>query len=82
MKTLNILFATVAVAVVGACENAPSQEAPLSGSDAAAVSTYVDTPHVEVQVNKRYDDQGNLIAYDSTYSSFYSTPHWGHAVDG
>lgn len=32
-----------------------------------------DTPRTEVRVNKRYDPNGNLIAYDSTYSSFYSS---------
>lgn len=30
-----------------------------------------DTPKTEVHVNKEYDANGNLIAYDSTYSSFY-----------
>ena len=33
----------------------------------------VDTPRTEVRVNKEYDANGNLIAYDSTYSSFYSS---------
>lgn len=32
-----------------------------------------DTPQVEVRVNKQYDANGNLIAYDSTYSSVYSS---------
>jgi len=31
----------------------------------------IDTPRTEVHVNKEYDANGNLIAYDSTYSSFY-----------
>lgn len=29
-------------------------------------------PKEEVIVNKEYDDDGNLIRYDSTYSTFYS----------
>lgn len=31
----------------------------------------VDSPHVEVRVNKQYDAQGNLISFDSTYTSIY-----------
>jgi hypothetical protein len=30
-------------------------------------------PNVNVTVNRRYDDKGNLIGFDSTYSSYYST---------
>jgi hypothetical protein len=38
-----------------------------------ARSTQADTPKTEVRVNKEYDANGNVIAYDSTYSSFYSS---------
>jgi len=29
-------------------------------------------PKVNIEVNKRYDDKGNVIGFDSTYTSFYS----------
>lgn len=29
-------------------------------------------PEVNISVNKEYDEQGNLIRIDSTYTSFYS----------
>lgn len=29
-------------------------------------------PDVNIKVNRRYDDKGNLIGFDSTYSTFYS----------
>ena len=29
-------------------------------------------PQVNVKVNKRYDDNGNLVGYDSTYTEYYS----------
>ncbi|MBL7984706.1 MAG: hypothetical protein JNM91_06875, partial [Flavobacteriales bacterium] len=32
-----------------------------------------DTPQVEVRVNKQYDEHGNLIAYDSSYTSVYQS---------
>jgi len=30
------------------------------------------TPKTNIIVNKEYDDKGNLLRYDSTYSSYYS----------
>jgi hypothetical protein len=31
-----------------------------------------DSPQTNIKVNKEYDKNGNLIKYDSTYSSYYS----------
>ena len=31
-------------------------------------------PKVDVRVNKQYDDKGNLVQFDSSYSYFYSSP--------
>jgi len=31
-----------------------------------------DAPNTNIKVNKEYDKNGNLIKYDSTYSSYYS----------
>lgn len=31
-------------------------------------------PEVKIKVNKQYDDRGNIVKYDSTYSYFYSSP--------
>ncbi len=30
-------------------------------------------PHEEVTVNRKYDENGNLIEFDSTYTSYYSS---------
>jgi len=30
-------------------------------------------PHVESKMNRKYDEHGNLIEFDSTYTSYYST---------
>ena len=29
-------------------------------------------PETKINVNKEYDDEGNLVRYDSTYSAYYS----------
>jgi hypothetical protein len=39
-----------------------------------ALSDTSNQPKTDIQVHKNYDDQGNLIQYDSTYSYFYSSP--------
>jgi hypothetical protein len=39
-----------------------------------ALNDTTDKPKVEVKVNKKYDDKGNLVQFDSTYSYYYSSP--------
>lgn len=44
------------------------QHTPLS-TDTLAQG--INTPHVDVRVNKQYDENGNLVSFDSTYTSIY-----------
>ena len=37
-------------------------------------------PHEKIEVNKKYDSKGNLIEFDSTYSSYYSS-YLGDTLD-
>jgi hypothetical protein len=37
-----------------------------------AAKQAIEKPKVEIKVNKKYDKKGNLIVYDSTYTSYYS----------
>jgi hypothetical protein len=34
----------------------------------------LDKPKIDVKVNRQYDDKGNIVKFDSTYSYFYSSP--------
>lgn len=47
-----------------------------NGQDSAEASKMQkdssDMPKVNIRVNRHYDDRGNLVGFDSTYSSFYS----------
>ena len=36
-------------------------------------NNFKNSPKVDVKVNKEYDKDGNLIRYDSIYSSYYSS---------
>jgi hypothetical protein len=37
-------------------------------------------PKADIRVNKKFDDKGNLIQYDSTYSYFYSSPGFKNSI--
>jgi hypothetical protein len=76
MKTIGTTPLVHALAVVtmalSAC-NGQAQQHHESTASADTLAMRSDTPQTEVRVNKEYDANGNLIAYDSTYSSFYSS---------
>jgi hypothetical protein len=38
----------------------------------SVVRDSLNKPKVNIEVNKHYDDKGNVIGFDSTYTSFYS----------
>ena len=73
MTTVNInrsMLACVAVMLnLAACQgqgkNVPGQE----GKNDAVVP--IDSPQVDIRVNRQYDEDGNLIAFDSTYTSIF-----------
>src|SRR5690348_52206 len=58
--------------LVGGCNGQKKQNDKSPLYIAAADTTA--KPRTDVRVNKKYDDKGNLIQYDSTYSYFYSSP--------
>lgn len=52
----------------GKSEPAETQKVtPLKGDSLAA-------PRIDVKVNRQYDNNGNIVKFDSTYSYFYSGP--------
>ena len=54
---------------LSACNGQPTTDGTTASIDTLAQRQ--DTPQVDVRVNKQYDDDGNLIAYDSSYTSVY-----------
>lgn len=60
---------------LSACSGQPTTNGPTSAKDTLATGT--DTPKVDVRVNRQYDEHGNMIAFDSSYSAIYH----GHAGD-
>ncbi|HEU4789347.1 MAG TPA: hypothetical protein VFS71_06660 [Flavobacterium sp.] len=66
-KIINILFATALVFT--SCHSKDNKEGKKENVSSQAA---IEKPKVEIKVNKKYDKNGNLISYDSTYASFYS----------
>lgn len=81
MRTPAINRATIAIAACTIALLACSgQDARMHAHLQASDATAADTPHVEVRVDKHYDDRGDLIAYDSTYVSIRSGGFGGPAA--
>lgn len=62
------LWGFVLLLLISSCTEKSNGQQP--GTNLSAQDTI--KPKVSIQVNRRYDDKGNLIGLDSTYSSYYS----------
>jgi hypothetical protein len=69
----SILAALIAIPLLmSSCsENTKGQTADDKKITAGSADS-LNKPKVNIQVNKHYDDKGNVIGFDSTYTSFYS----------
>lgn len=54
---------------LSACSGQPRTDGTTTTDDTLAERQ--DAPQVDVRVNKQYDEHGNLIAYDSSYTSVH-----------
>lgn len=64
MKRIGILAIAISI-ILNSCNGQKKTEKTESLNDTI-------NPKTNIIVNKEYDDEGNLIRYDSTYSSYYS----------
>ncbi len=62
----NLILMFVSLFILSACSNGQIYPKKSVKKDSLF------KPETNVKVNKEYDDEGNLIRYDSTYTSFYS----------
>jgi hypothetical protein len=64
---------TVSVILSSCHEKTNGQDSETQKKNPASVaSDSLNKPKVNIQVNRRYDDKGNMISFDSTYTSYYS----------
>src|SRR5690348_14397788 len=73
--SFTILTSLIVMMVIGllamSCQQGHGRDTAYLTGDSAA-SDSLKKPDVKIQVNRKYDEKGNLIGFDSTYSSFYS----------
>jgi hypothetical protein len=78
MKTIKTMLASVLLVVFSGCNGQTQKEQEKqtdnNKKDKVVVNDSMSKPQVSVKVNKQYDDKGNLIRFDSTYSYVYSSP--------
>jgi hypothetical protein len=73
MKASVMGLALIACMIISSChEQSKGQELKETAKNHATEQDSLNKPQVNIKVNKRYDEKGNLVAVDSTYSSFYS----------
>jgi len=69
-STLKSMLAFAAVMLnLSACNGQRDKAAEQAPADTLSYKT--DTPQVDVRVNRQYDEHGNLIAFDSSYTAIY-----------
>lgn len=63
----------IAIMLCSCQENKKTENAAEEKPKKASTATdSLNKPNVNIKVNKHYDDKGNLVGFDSTYSSYYS----------
>jgi hypothetical protein len=77
MKTLKIMLVSLLFVVFSAC-NGQTQNGRSEPAEPKKVTPLkadsLDQPRIDVKVNRQYDDKGNIVKFDSTYSYVYSSP--------
>lgn len=73
MKRLFLIF--LAPLFITACNSQNQKSNDKSDTTNVQKDTVVQIkPKVDIKVNRKYDDKGNLVGYDSTYMWSYSNP--------
>lgn len=67
-----VLFLLAAISIYGISKS----ELPFSGekTEPSCPDTTLVNPKVDIKVNKEYDENGNVIRYDSSYTYIYTYP--------
>jgi hypothetical protein len=72
MKTLSIIYAGALLMSMQACQSQTNKViAPKEKKSSLTLQDSLNKPNYNVKVNKEFDEKGNLVRYDSTYSYSY-----------
>jgi hypothetical protein len=72
VRRILICVFVVSVMLSSCHEKTNGQQAEREKSAASVMKDSADKPQVKIKVNKQYDNKGNVIGFDSTYTSYYS----------
>jgi hypothetical protein len=64
------IYLVVAGLVLSSCHEKSNGQTSAAVKTVSPDSTY--KPQVNIKVNRHYDDKGNVVGFDSTYTSYYS----------
>jgi len=67
-KTFWVVLASLSLMLASCQKSTMGQDNAASNQDSISAVK----PKVNIKVNKHYDDEGNVIGFDSTYTSYYS----------
>ncbi len=71
-KRSTLLSIVLGVFIFSSCQEKTNGQASIDNKPTGAVIDSTNKPKVSIKVNRRYDEKGKLIGFDSTYSSYYS----------
>lgn len=77
MKTIKIMLVSLLFVVFSGCNGQTKKENSQLAETKKVTPLKEDSlakPRIDVKVNRQYDDKGNIVRFDSTYSYFYSSP--------
>lgn len=81
---MKLMLMSILFVVFSGC-NGQTQKKPSEkingGNENIIIADSTNRPRVSVKVNKQYDDKGNIIQFDSTYSYVYSSPTGSMRLD-
>jgi len=67
-----VLIIMMGVIALTSCRDKEAKQAAGTRQDSTSQADTLPKPTTDISVNRRYDDKGNLIGFDSTYTSYYS----------
>lgn len=71
MKT--IIFLVPLILFFAGCGEQKSKTVETPSAASTPDTSNLNNPRISIRVNKKYDDKGNLVQFDSSYSYVYST---------
>ncbi|HSH64582.1 MAG TPA: hypothetical protein VLB84_02000 [Bacteroidia bacterium] len=76
MKTYKVLIMGIMALLFLGCEaqNSKKDQPKTIKKGSLADADTLNKPKIQVNVNRKYDDKGNVVQFDSTYSYFYKSP--------